>query len=121
MQFGVNKHDNKIARARRASAICSLKNLQVLITPNCRRNHVITCYNAHEKNIAEGQDRRNFESVRELFVFCLRVTTMHLRYDSAYVLHENALVFSQSEARTLLIKLFIYNTYPDLIRVKLFV
>ena len=46
---------------------------------------------------------------------------MHLRYDSAYVLHENALVFSQSEARTLLIKLFIYNTYPDLIRVKLFV
>ena len=113
--------DNKIARARRASAICSLKNLQVLITPKCRRNHVITCYNAHEKNIAEGQDRRNFESVRELFVFCLRVTTMHLRYDFAYVLHENALVFSQSEARTLLIMLFIYNTYPDLIRVKLFV
>ena len=74
MQFGVNKHeyiffkDNKITRARRASAICSLKNLQVLITPNCRGNHVITCYNVHEKNIAEGQDRRNFKSVRELFV-----------------------------------------------------
>ena len=107
MQFGVNKHgyiffkDNKIARARRASAICSLKNLQVLITPNCRGNYVITCYNVHRKNIAEGQDRRNFKSVREIFVLYPRVTTMHLRYDFAVVLHENVLVFSQSEARNL--------------------
>ena len=74
MQLSVNKHeyiffkDNKITLARKASAICSLKNLQVLITPNCRGNHVITCYNVHEKNIAEDQDRRNFKSVRELFV-----------------------------------------------------
>ena len=89
MQFGINKHeyiffkDKKIARARRASAIYSLKNLQVLITPNCRGNHVITCYNVYEKNIAEGQDRRNFKSVRALFVFCPRVTTLHLRYDLA--------------------------------------
>ena len=105
MQFGVNKHeyilfkDNKIARARRASAICSLNNLQVLITPNYRGNHVITCYNVHRKNIAEGQDIRNFKSVREIFVFCPRFTTMHLRYDLAVVLHENVLVFNQSEAR----------------------
>ena len=105
MQFGVNKHeyiffkDNKITRARGASAICSLKNLQVLVTPNCRGNHVIICYNVHEKNIAEGQDRRNFKSVRELFVFCACVTTMHLRYDFAFALHENSLVFSQSKAR----------------------
>ena len=91
--------DNKITRARRASAICSLKKLKVLITPNCRGNYVITCYNVHEKNIAEGQDRRNFKSVRELFVFCPCVTTMHLRYEFAFALHENALVFSQSEAR----------------------
>ena len=37
--------DNKIARARRESAICSLwkiyKNLE---TPNCKRNHHLTCY-----------------------------------------------------------------------------
>ena len=52
-----------------------------------------------KKNIAESQDRRNFKSVRELFVFCPRVTTMHLRYDFAFALHENALVFSQSEVR----------------------
>ena len=39
-----------------------------------------------------------FKSVRELFVFWPRVTIMHLRYDFAFVLHENALVFSQSEA-----------------------
>ena len=105
MQFGVNEHeyiffkDQKIARARRASAICSLKNLQVLITPNCKGNHVIICYNVRERNIAEGQDRRNFKSVRELFLFCPRVTTKHLRYELAFVLNENALVFSQSEAR----------------------
>ena len=52
-----------------------------------------------KKNIAEGQDRRNFKSVRELFLFCPSVTTKHLRYELAFVLHENALVFSQSEAR----------------------
>ena len=55
----------------------------------------------YTKNIAEGQDRRNFKSVRALFVICTRVTTLHLRYDFALVLHENALVFSQSEARNL--------------------
>ena len=106
MQFGVNTSkqeyiffkDKKIARARRASAICSLKNLQVLITTNCWGNHVITCYNVHEKSIAAGEDRRNFESVRAVFVICPRVTTLDLRYDFAFVLHENALVFSQSEA-----------------------
>ena len=103
MQFGVNKHeyiffkDKKIARARRANAICSLKNLLVLITTNCWGNHVITCYNVPEKNIAGGEDRRIFESVRTQFVFCPGVTTMHLRYDFALLLHENALVFSQSE------------------------
>ena len=112
MQFGVNKHeyiffkDNKIARARRESAIGSLKNLQVLITPNCRGNHVITCYNVHRKNIAEGQDRRNFKSVRELFV---------LMY--SFSANQKHVIFSC----TLLIKLFIYNTYPDSIRAKLFV
>ena len=35
--------DNKIRRARRARAILSLKNERVLITPNCKRNRVITC------------------------------------------------------------------------------
>ena len=69
-------------------------------TPNCRGNHFITCYNVHEKkNIAEGQDRRNFESVRALSVICSRVTTMYLRYNFALVLQKNALVFGQSEAR----------------------
>ena len=41
----------------------------------------------------------------------LCVTTMHLRYDFALVLHENALVFSQSEARYFfmyIINIFIY-------------
>ena len=37
--------DNKIARARRESAICSLwKIYKNLVTPNCKRNHHLTCY-----------------------------------------------------------------------------
>ena len=32
--------------------------------------------NVHKKNIAESQDRRNFESVRALFVICSLVTAL---------------------------------------------
>ena len=47
-----------------------------------------------------SQDRRNFQSVvRSLFVISTRVTTLHSCYNFALVLHENALVFFQSEAR----------------------
>ena len=57
--------------------------------------------NLHEKkkNITEShQGRRNFESVRAIFVICTRVTTLYSCYNFALVLHENALVFSQSKA-----------------------
>ena len=74
----------------------------MLITPNCRGNHVITCYYVYGENIAEGQGRRNFESVRALLVICIRATTLHPRYNFALVLHENALVFSQLEERNFL-------------------
>ena len=47
-----------------------------------------------------SQDRRNFQSVvRSLFVISTRVTTLHSCYNFVLVLHENALVFFQSEAR----------------------
>ena len=36
--------------------------------------------NVHKKNIAESRQRRNFESVRALFVICIRVTTLRLGY-----------------------------------------
>ena len=52
--------------------------------------------NFQGKNITESQNRRNFESVRALFVIWTRVTTL---YNFALVLHKNALFFSQSEAR----------------------
>ena len=42
------------------------------------------------KKITEGQDGRNFESMR---------ANLHKCYNFALVWHENALVFSQSEAR----------------------
>ena len=44
------------------------------------------------KNIAESQDSRNFESAHAICNF-------YSCYNFALVLHENALVYSQSEAR----------------------
>ena len=103
MQFGVNKHEYQKTRKLHEPVgqvqFVVWKIYKYLLHQIAGGNHVITCYNAHEKNIAEGQDRRSFKSVRELFVFCPRVTTMHLHYEFAFALHENALVFSQSEAR----------------------
>ena len=48
--------------------------------------------NLQGKNITESQNRRNFESVR---VIC----NLNSCHNFALVLHENALFFSQSEAR----------------------
>ena len=47
--------------------------------------------NLHETNIIERQDRRNFENVRTIYNF-------YSCYNLVLVLHENVLVFSQSEA-----------------------
>ena len=47
--------------------------------------------NLHETNITEWQDRRNFENVRTIYNF-------YSCYNLVLVLHENILVFSQSEA-----------------------
>ena len=58
-------------------------------------NHVIN--NVHEKKKAESQDRRNFESVRALFVICTRVTTLQSCHNFARALHENAIVFSNQK------------------------
>ena len=44
------------------------------------------------KNIAESQDSRNFESAHA-------ICNLYSCYNFALVLHENALVYSQSEAR----------------------
>ena len=60
------------------------------------------------KKHRRSQDRRNFQSVvRSLFVICTRVTTLHSCYNFALVLHENALVFCQSEARNFFFMPFI--------------
>ena len=132
MQFGVNKHeyiffkDNKIARARRASAICSLKNLQVLITPNCRRNHVITCYNVHYNVHYKCLLHQIAGGIMLLLVamyIVLQLCTCVITLRSCYI---RMYSFSANQKHviflcTLLIKLFIWNTYSDSIRVKLFV
>ena len=79
--------------------ICSLKNLQVLIKPNCRGNHVITCYNVHEETSQKVKTDKMLKAYAHYLYFGLCVTTLHLRYDFVLVLHENAPVFSQSDAR----------------------
>ena len=131
MQFDVNEHeyiffkDKKIARARRASAICSLKNLQVLITPNCKGNHVITCYNVREKTLQKVKTDEILRACANYFYFALvlQLSTCVMNLHSCYMrmhsfsANQKRVIFS----RTLLIKLLIYNTYLDYIRVKLFV
>ena len=52
--------------------------------------------NVHGIKKKESQDRRNFENVRALLVICTRVTTLQSCYNFAGVLHENAIVFSDS-------------------------
>ena len=41
--------------------------------------------------------RRNLESMHVLFVICTHVKTLHSCYNFALMLHENALIFNQSE------------------------
>ena len=72
--------DSKIARARRGSAICSLKNFPLLTNTTFHLNHV---------------------SERAGAIF-----NLHSCHYFALVLHENALVFSQSEAQYF----FMYTT-----------
>ena len=118
MQFGVNKHgyiffkDNKIARARRASAICSLKNLQVLITPNFRGIMLLLVTMYIEKTSQKVK-------TDEILQLCTCVMTLQSCYMRMYSFSasQKHVIFSC----TLLIKSFIYNTYSDSIRVKLFV
>ena len=50
-----------------------------------------------KKKKTESQDRRNFESVRALFVICTRVTTLQSCHNFARALHENAIVFSNQK------------------------
>ena len=73
MEFGVNKHEHIFQR-------------QKVHEPAGRVQFVV-----FEK------------TVYNLFVFqlCTRVTTLHSLYNFALVSHENALVFSQSEARNI--------------------
>ena len=131
MQFGVNKHgyiffkDNKIARARRASAICSLKNLQVLITPNFRGIMLLLVTMYIEKTSQKVKTDEILKACAKYlyFTLVLQLCTCVMTLQSCYM---RMYSFSASQKHvifscTLLIKSFIYNTYSDSIRVKLFV
>ena len=78
--------DNKIARARRGSAICcwKLKNFFFYKRSLCQIARETRVTKVNEKQ--RWKSRRNFENVRALFLICTPVTTLHS------VLYENALV-----------------------------
>ena len=82
----IKRKDKKIARARRASAICSLKKSQVLISTNCRGNHVITCYNVHEKTLQKVKTDEilrvcaNYSYFGLVLQLCACVMTLHSFY-----------------------------------------
>ena len=55
------------------------------------------------KSITDSQDRQNFDSAHT-------ICNLHLCHNFLLVLHENALIFSQSEARNIFcLDLFITN------------
>ena len=74
--------DNKIVRVLMASAVCSLRNIYKCLLHHIAREIMLSLVNMYMKNFTESQDKRNFE---RLYI--------------ALVLHENAPVFSQLEAR----------------------
>ena len=77
-----------------ASAICNLwKICQCLLHQIAREVMLLLVNNVNEKSITENQDGRNFECLHALFC------NLHSCYNFALMLHENALVLSQSETR----------------------
>ena len=76
--------DNKIARARRARAICSLWKIYKCLLHQIeswikitKLNHVITCIIFMKKNITESQDRRNTRTLCSLY--------SGYNFDSSYI------------------------------------
>ena len=63
---------NKIAWAGWASVICIIwKIYKCFLHQIAREIMLVLVENLHQKNIAESQDRQNFESVHVLFVILL--------------------------------------------------
>ena len=91
VQFDFHKpqqKDNKIARARWASAICGLRKVyKTLLHQIAREIMSLLVNNLNEKRITVSQDGRNL-AVRVLFVICTQRCYM-----------KNTFVFSHSNAR----------------------
>ena len=78
MQFGTDGDffkDKKIARARRAGAICSLwRIISAYLLQIAREITLLLVENLHlQKRITESRDRQNSGSACALFVICTRV------------------------------------------------
>ena len=54
---------NKIAQ--------KIEKYKCLFTPNCMRNHVVTCEYFHVKHITDSQEWQNFGSAHMLYVHML--------------------------------------------------
>ena len=71
--------------------------MQFLVHQIARKIMLLPVNNLHEK-ISQKSETDEILKACALLVNCARVTTLHLCYNFALVLHENALVFSQSKA-----------------------
>ena len=61
-----------------------------------KSNFFLTC-NVHEKNHKKSGRMKFWQCAFKLFELCICVTTLHSSYNFAFMLHENALLFSPSE------------------------
>ena len=96
MQFDANKHKQIFQRQQNCSSPkeeCNLWSLKIYkrLSHQIEREIKLLLVNNVHENIAENQDRKNF-----LKHVC-RICNLQLCYNFALMLHENALIFSQSE------------------------
>ena len=76
------------------SAMCSKINV---ITRNCKGNPIFFLPIMYMKKSQKVRTDEFWQRAFKLFVLCICVTTLHSCYNFAFMLHENALLFSPSE------------------------
>ena len=110
MQISTSKFfkDNKIAQALRKSEICGLWKFISAYHTKLREKSSYYLLIMYMKNIAVNQDRHNF-----LKHVC-RICNLQLCYNFALMLHENALIFSQSEVCNFFMSIISYLTNHSL-------
>ena len=92
VEDNISKRDYKLHLSYRLVQFGFVENFTCAYYAKLREKSRYYLLIMYMKNITESQDRQHFES---LYAFC----NLHPCYNFALVLHQNALVFSQSKAR----------------------